>query len=268
MDDPTAMVGWPPDSAFVLARVTPEGHEAIVGSGNLFVERVWASVTKFAVAFGAAREVGRASDLLERPAGPPGATVAHLLAHASGLGAEEGDPTMGVGLRRIYSNVGFDQAAAAVARGDLATWFSAEVAGPLGLGATLRGRASSGAVGSVNDLAVLGAAWCAGRQVDPSVRDRFTTPFLPDLVGVVPGFGRFDPCPWGLGPEVHGHKHHWMGATASSAAYGHFGRSGTLVLVDPPRDLVLAAAAGAPFGPWAVERWPRWVDDVVGRADA
>ena len=35
---------------------------------------------------------------------------------------------------------------------------------------------------------------------------------IPDLAGIVPGVGRFDPCPWGLGFEIRGDKSpHWTG---------------------------------------------------------
>ena len=52
---------------------------------------------------------------LDEPAGPPGATLRHLLAHASGLPFEPGPPISQPGRRRIYSNYGFEVAAALVA---------------------------------------------------------------------------------------------------------------------------------------------------------
>ena len=41
---------------------------------------------------------------LDEPAGPPGSTLRHLLAHASGLPPDDGPPLMAPGRRRIYSN--------------------------------------------------------------------------------------------------------------------------------------------------------------------
>ncbi len=41
------------------------------------------------------------------PAGPPGSTVRHLLAHTSGLGPEGGPALAAPGHRRIYSNAGY-----------------------------------------------------------------------------------------------------------------------------------------------------------------
>src|SRR5262249_27118446 len=44
---------------------------------------------------------------LDEPAGPPGSTVRHLLAHASGLPFDGGAPISPPGKRRIYSNEAF-----------------------------------------------------------------------------------------------------------------------------------------------------------------
>src|SRR5436190_1460523 len=80
------------------------------------LERVfpWASVTKLAsaVAVLVAAEEGIVD--LDEPAGPPGSTVRHLLAHASGLPFDPGPPIARPGTRRIYSNYGFEVLAAHV----------------------------------------------------------------------------------------------------------------------------------------------------------
>src|SRR5205823_10375767 len=72
----------------------------------------WASVTKLAttVAMLVAAEEGLVD--LDEPAGPPGSTFRHLLAHASGLPFDPGAPIARPGTRRIYSNYGFEVAAA------------------------------------------------------------------------------------------------------------------------------------------------------------
>jgi CubicO group peptidase (beta-lactamase class C family) len=97
----------------------------------------WASVTKplTALAVLIAAEHGLLD--LDEPAGPPGATVRHLLAHASGL-AFEGDAILArPGTRRIYSNPAFDALGALVAERAgvafdraLADW----ILDPLGMG--------------------------------------------------------------------------------------------------------------------------------------
>ena len=72
----------------------------------------------------------------------------------------------------------------------------------------------------------------------PSTVAEMFRPQYPDLVGIVPGVGRFDPCPWGLGVELHGDKSpHWMGRAASPSTFGHFGGAGTMMWVDPVADV-------------------------------
>ena len=44
---------------------------------------------------------------LDTPAGPPGSTVRHLLAHASGLAMHSAELMAEPGKRRVYSNYGF-----------------------------------------------------------------------------------------------------------------------------------------------------------------
>ena len=59
-------------------------------------------------------------------------------------------------------------------------------------------------------------------------------------MGVLPGFGRMEPNDWGLGLELRDGKHpHWTGAHNSPGTFGHFGRSGTFLWVDPERRLAL-----------------------------
>ena len=79
---------------------------------------------------------------------------------------------------------------------------------------------------------------------------------FPALAGVVPGYGRFTPCPWGLGLEIRGEKApHWTAPDASARTIGHFGQSGSFVWAD--RDLGASAAfVGAePFGQWHHDNW-------------
>ena len=48
------------------------------------------------------------------------------------------------------------------------------------------------------------------------------------------------PCPWGLGPELRGHKHpHWAPAR-HPASFGHSGASGCLAWADPEQDVAWA----------------------------
>lgn len=79
-----------------------------------------------------------------------------------------------------------------------------------------------------------------------------------DLAGgfVPPLYWR--PCPWGLGPDLRGHKSpHWTPAVASPASFGHSGASGCLAWADPAADLawVILGTRTADSG-WLLRRGP------------
>ena len=72
-------------------------------------ERVFelASVTKPMVARAAQVAIEEGVVDLDTPAGPPGSTIRHLLAHASGLAMHSDRVLAKPGTRRMYSNYGF-----------------------------------------------------------------------------------------------------------------------------------------------------------------
>ncbi|HEV2427504.1 MAG TPA: serine hydrolase domain-containing protein, partial [Acidimicrobiales bacterium] len=253
------LAGWPAGSSAAALVVREGGATVVAEAGDLDERRAWASVSKLAVALAMGVEHDAGLHDLAEDAGPPGATIAHLLSHSAGLGLEEGDRTSPVGARRVYSNYGVDLAVNAVVDGtDPARWLAERVLTPLGMSTSaLKGRPSSGVVGSTRDLVTLAEAWLQPDTITQATRDRMIAPFLPGLAGVVPGFGRFDPCPWGLGPEVAGAKRHWMGGWPPES-FGHFGQSGSLALMNASEGFAVVATAGEAFGSWAVQLWPAW----------
>src|ERR1051325_2211501 len=146
---------WPPET--VAVGVLRDG--SVVGShGPSDKVFRWASVTKLVTALAVLVAAEEGVIDLDEPAGPPGSTVRHLLAHASGLPFEAGAPAGRVGQRRIYSNVGFETLADHIAgRAEMPfeAYLSAGVLAPLGLGAEPRGSAASELHGSLDDLARL-----------------------------------------------------------------------------------------------------------------
>jgi CubicO group peptidase (beta-lactamase class C family) len=94
-----------------------------------------------------------------------------------------------------------------------------------------------------------------------------TTVQFPELPGVLPEFGRFDPCPWGLGFEIRGAKApHWTGRRNSPATFGHFGGAGTVLWVDPGVDVACVALTDRSFDEWADDArrlWPELADAVL-----
>jgi CubicO group peptidase (beta-lactamase class C family) len=228
-----------------------------------------ASVTKPLVALAVLVAIEEGSLDLDEPAGPPGSTVAHLLSHSSGLAPEAGSmrTVSRVGARRIYSNQGFELLGRLVEERtgiDIATYLREAIIDPLGMGSTeLRGSPAHGAVSSVDDLLLFGRELLRPTLLAPETMARATSPHLPDLVGVLPGFGRQTPNPWGLGFEIRGHKTpHWTGSRNSPRTYGHFGRAGTFVWVDPEVDGFCVALTDRTFGPWAIEAWPALSDAI------
>ena len=100
-------------------------------------------------------------------------------------------------------------------------------------------------------------------MVGPELFAEATSVQVPGLAGLVPGVGRFDPCDWGLGFELHdGKRPHWMGDRRSPGAFGHFGASGCFLWVDPAAGLATAAVSDRSFddGKWAMATWPPWSD--------
>ena len=91
-----------------------------------------------------------------------------------------------------------------------------------------------------------------------------TTTQFAELEGVVPGVGRFDPCNWGLGPEIHGSKHpHWMGTRNSASTFGHFGGSGSFIWHDPAANVSCVGLCEVEFDAWALHHWPIFFDAVL-----
>ncbi len=231
-----------------------------------------ASVTKPLFAYAVLVAVEEQSLSLDQPAGPDGSTIAHLLSHSSGLAPEtaDGAPSSlaAVGSRRIYSNQGFDllgRALTAATAMDPADYLRLAVLEPLGMtSTTLAGSPAHGARGTVRDLLAFAAELINPTLVDSSTLSTATTAHLPDLPGVLPGFGRQEPNLWGLGFELRGDKQpHWTGSKNSPATFGHFGASGTFLWIDPRRSLACVVLTDRDFGLWAAEVWPRLNDAVI-----
>jgi CubicO group peptidase (beta-lactamase class C family) len=204
---------------------------------------------------------------LDEPAGPPGSTLRHLLAHASGLPFERGAPIARPGTRRIYSNYGVEVAAAHVeerAEMPFPEYFASVWQGT---GAVLEGSAGSGVVGTLGDLVALAHELQEPVRIAEETLDEARTVQFPGLVGVLPGFGRQEPNDWGLGLELRDAKSpHWTGARNSPRTYGHFGRSGTFLWVDPDAGIALACLTDLAFGDWAADAWPRLSDAVLAES--
>jgi CubicO group peptidase (beta-lactamase class C family) len=256
----TQVEGWPCRrvAVGVVGAVETATHGDVEG------EFAWASVTKLAsaVAVLVAAEEGIVD--LDEAAGPPGSTLRHLLAHASGLPFEAGSPIARPGTRRIYSNHGFQVLGDCVAeRAEMsfAEYYRHVWDRPLD------GHPGSGAHGSLRDLLALARELLEPSRVAPETLAEAVAVQFPGLDGVVPGFGRQTPNDWGLGFELRdGKTPHWTGSRNSPQTFGHFGRSGTFLWVDPDAGIALACLTDEPFGDWAKTAWPALADAVLTEA--
>jgi CubicO group peptidase (beta-lactamase class C family) len=246
------------------------GSEVIATRGAQEREFRWASVTKPATALAALVAAEEGTIDLDEPAGPPGSTVRHLLAHASGLPFEGREPIGQPGARRIYSNTGFDVLAELVAeRAEMPfeEYLRRAVLEPLEMGAELRGSAGSHLYGSLDDLLKLAQELLEPTMIAPETLAEATTVQFPGLAGVIPEMGRFDPNDWGLGFELKDEKPgHWSGTQTSPRTFGHWGGSGTFLWVDPEAELALGVLSDREFGDWAKAAWPKLSDAVYAEA--
>lgn len=230
-----------------------------------------ASVTKPLAAYAALVAYEEGAVELDEPAGPPGSTVRHLLAHTSGLAFDEHRTMSEPGGRRLYSNAGFEQLGEHIARATdipFADYARQAVLEPLGMTSTsLAGSPAKDGVSSVADLLRFAAELQAPRLLDPRTLAEATTVQYPGTKGVLPGYGHQNPNDWGLGFEIRDSKSpHWTGSSSSPRTFGHFGQSGTFLWVDPDAGMACVALADRPFGPWAVEAWPPFTDAVLAEA--
>lgn len=227
-----------------------------------------ASIAKLFAALTAMVALEEGSLDLEAPAGPEGATVRHLLAHAAGYDFETDRVIAEVGGRRVYSNTGIERYAehlAARTGMPYGEYLRLGVLEPLGLVDTeLYGSPAQGMRSSVADVARLAAELMRPTLVSAETLLTARSPVFGDLAGVLPGIGRFDPNPFGLAIEVKGGKSpHWSGSRTSPETFGHFGGAGTFLWVDPAIDVAAVALTDRGFDTWAMEAWPAFSDLVV-----
>lgn len=260
---------WEPDN--VAVGVTDaDGTLATHGpTGEVF--RL-ASLTKPLAAYAVLIAVRDRFLHLDEPAGPKadeGATVRHLLAHASGLPPDEGGVmTTSPATRRIYSNWGYDVLGALVAERTghpFPELLEHEVLVPLGMRSTaLDGSPAADAEGPVDDLLRFARELLAPTLLDEDLHAEATSLAFPGLEGVVPGYGRQSSCDWGLGFEIKSDKDpHWTGDDLAPSTFGHFGRSGSFLWVDPTRGLAAAELADRDFDRWAKDAWPGFHDRIL-----
>jgi CubicO group peptidase (beta-lactamase class C family) len=162
-----------------------------------------------------------------------------------------------------------------------AQYLQEAVLSPLGMSATeLRGSPAHAMWSSCADLAAFARELIAPTLITRESAATATTPAFAELAGVIPGLGKYDPCPWGLGFEVRGDKSpHWTGRHNSPSTFGHFGGAGTFLWVDrgaasqptTARAVGCVALTDRPFDEWAADAlalWPAFSDRVLAEVAA
>ncbi|MDT4913960.1 MAG: hypothetical protein QOC66_3088 [Pseudonocardiales bacterium] len=264
-----ALDDWPVETA-AAAVIGPSG--VLESHGRIDHRFALASVTKPLVALAILVAVEEEAVSLADPVDEallPGATLRHLLAHASGVAPERPLRSFPPARRRVYSNVGIELAAGLVERATempFARYLDEAVCRPLRLSETaLEGSPARDAVSTVADLArVVHELLASTGLLSAPMQADLATVQYPGLRGVLPGYGGQDPNDWGLGFEIRGAKSpHWTGSANSPDTYGHFGQSGTMMWIDPRARLGLVALADRDFGEWAAQAWPPLSDAVL-----
>ena len=255
-------VDWPCQT-IAAGVVAPDG--SVHTHGEVDHHFPLASVTKILTATAIHLAVEEGTLALADVHDDEGATLADLLGHASGI-APDGERLDHPGRRRIYSNAGYERAANALelaAEMPFDDYLTEGVLEPLAMASTkLVGSPAHGAESTVGDLVTFLEGFRG--LLDWSTIETMTTPYLPELIGVLPGYGRQTPNTWGLGPEIRDLKSpHWTGSLNSAATWGHFGAAGTFVWVDPVAATSMIVLTDRDFGKWAIPRWPSVSDAVL-----
>ena len=263
-----AIADWPVTSA-AAAVVAPSG--VVAQYGDTSQRFVLASVTKPLVARAAQIAIEEGVVELETEAGPPGSTVRHLLAHATGYSMNSAELIAKPGQRRVYSNYGFRVLAETIEQAsgiEFGQYLAEAVFDPLAMtDSVLDGGAKAagfGATSTVVDLTAFAGDLLRPKTVSPQMHADAIDVQFPGLSGVLPGFGVQRPNDWGLGFEIRdGKSPHWTGSSNSGRTYGHFGQSGTFLWVDPDADLALVVLTDRNFGEWTDLCWPALSDVVL-----
>lgn len=238
-------------------------------------------------------------DLVPAFASPP--TVRQLLDHSAGMGFLDRAQLKPPGQRRVYSSAAYDLLGEVVERAtgiQFGEYIREGICLPLGLHADVSGGAGHGFAASVSDLQRLSREFLAPtllarETVERAMRSsegraegataelsggntadhtrtgetrrseglRQPSGEAAGLSGVVPGYGRHSPCPWGLGFEIHGDKRpHWMGPEMPPNCVGHFGQSGTFLWLHPETSRAAVVLTDRMFGDWSKDLWPEFND--------
>ena len=256
---------WPAPNTSICV-IDRHGHTHTFGDTSR-TSRI-ASVSKLLTAWATHVAIEEGSTTLDTPVGQDGCTLAHLLAHAGGYSFDGDAPIVSPARKRIYSNSGYDlitEHLESVTEIAFSEYLNDAVFSPLGMtSSSLNGSGAKDVVSCVDDLVEFALELRNPRLISAGTARKATTTQFSELEGVVPGVGRFSPCNWGYGPEIHGAKHpHWMGTRNSASTFGHFGGAGSFIWHDPVANISCIALCRVEFDNWALHYWPQFFDALL-----
>ena len=263
--------------AFELAREWPAPNTSIAvidrhGQVHKFGDTARttriASVSKLLTAWATHIAIEEGSTSLDAAVGQDGCTLAHLLAHAGGYSFDGAVPIVSPGRKRIYSNTGYEIISGhleAVTKITFNEYLNDAVFSPLEMfQSLLKGSSAADVISCVDDLVQFAHELRNPKIVSITTARVATTTQFDELEGVVPGVGRFSPCNWGFGPEIHGNKHpHWMGSRNSASTFGHFGGTGSFLWHDPVANVSCVGLCVVEFDSWGLHHWPIFFDAIL-----
>ena len=264
---------WPVDKV-AAAVMSPRG--TVETKGDQDRQFRIASVAKTITTWACLVAVEEGIVALDQPVGQPGCTLRHLLSHAGGYPFDGAEPIAKPERTRIYSNTGIEMAAQMIADAaamSFEEYLSEAVLQPLDMTSTaLHGSPAHRMWSTSTDLIKFATEVRSPTLISTAMATEATTIQFPELSGIIPGIGRYSPCPWGLGFEIRGAKQpHWTGTTNSPSTFGHFGGAGTFIWVDTAMGVACLALTDRPFDEWAEEAlqlWPAFSDAVLAEASA
>lgn len=188
--------------------------------------------------------------------------IQELLAHCSGLAANEAKILCAPRQKRIYSNFGYELLAAVLEKKtgiEFYTWLHSQVLSPLAITeVSYTASPAWGISGKISDLAIFALEAACPQYLAPSFQSLWFSPFIPNLPGILPGWGHQRDNLWGLGPEIKGDKRpHWLASEFSAESYGHFGQSGSFLWVDPQVKKAGFFLGEQRFGKIHQQLWPK-----------
>jgi CubicO group peptidase (beta-lactamase class C family) len=251
-----------------ISYIGPDGEHGVIGKsqGRYRLASITKLLTTYVVADAVVGGFVGFEDLVASPQlKSPDVTLQDLLSHSSGIRPDELQ-SIDRHKKRIYTNEAFDLAGEFLIsklgkdfkETTIGNLFEDGLNSFLGASFNFEGTCSASATGTLEDLILLMNEMRNPTYLDFQTHKFLTTPFLPELEGILPGWGNFKRNTFGVGFEIRGNKQpHWTGSVSSPETFGHFGQSGAFIFHDPIKNVSACCLTNQDFSGWAKEEFPK-----------